>query len=312
MSISWRTLTFSSGVVSGFIGAKFTNKYVLLAGVTTGIGIARAQKCSPETLEKIDMQGCRDYGFGYVIGCVAYSYYSSYYGKMLRERIHSTIDDPNIIQIVHKARNSIFGDGNESSIGLSTCHRFIKAYEKVDPNRDVRIIIHTPGGAVTAVEAIVNCMLNHTGTGRFIAYIPYYAYSGGCAIALSCHEIIVTKNSIVGPCDGQLTKGFGGFSVSSIMQAVEYKKDHGEPIKEDWLALSRDAGICHERQMKFLDKIVAKEIMSNETKDKVYEELFTGKYNHDTIFTPDQLIEMGLNVSVVDQMPPEITHYLDQ
>lgn len=305
------TLTFASGCVSGFLGSKFTNKYLLLACASTTLGIASIHKISPENLAKIDEKKCREYGTGYLVGVIAYNYYTSYYGKILRERVNGAMDDPNIIQIIHKERTSIFGDGSESSIGLSTCHRFIKAYEKVDPNRDISIIIHTPGGAVTAVEAIVNCMLNHTGTGRFIAYIPYYGYSGGCAIALSCHEIVVTKNSIVGPCDGQLTKGFGGFSVSSIMQAVAYKKDHGEPIKEDWLALSRDAEICHGRQMKFLDKIVAKGIMTNETKEKVYEELFTGKYNHDTIFVPDQLVGMGLNVSIVDQMPPEIMHYLE-
>jgi len=284
----------------------------MIVGISTGIGVGSLTKIKPEQRDRIDADRVVDFGAGYILGVVSYTYYASYYGKIVREKINSIVDDPNIIEIIHKARNSLFGDGNESSIGLSTCHRFIKAYEKVDPNRDIKIIIHTPGGAVTAVEAIVNCMLNHTGTGRFIAYIPYYAYSGGCAIALSCHEIIVTKNSIVGPCDGQLTKGFGGFSVSSIIQAVEYKKNHGEPIKEDWLALSRDAGICHERQMKFLDKIVDKGIMTNETKDKVYEELFTGKYNHDTIFVPDQLIDMGLNVSIVDQMPPEIIHYLEK
>lgn len=302
----------SAGIISGFLSGKLYTSRTGLVIISSTIGCSSMSKKLTEKLQDLDEKKAQEYGYGLIAGVAFYLIYSSRFTKKVRQFIDDKIEDPNIIPIVHLSRSRGLFDISESSISLTTTHRFAKAYEKADPNKDIHLVIHTPGGSLSSVETIVNVISNHKGTGRIIAYIPYYAYSGGCAIALSCHEIVIARNAIVGPCDGQMAKGFDGFSISSIIAAVEHKKHNNEPIKEDWLARSRDAEICATRQKEFLDKLVVNGIMSETTKENVYNELFTGKYNHDTIFTPEQLIAMGLNITIVEQMPYHIMNHIDK
>ena len=102
-----------------------------------------------------------------------------------------------------------------------------------------------------------------------------------------------------------------GRCFASFIEAVEHKKNNNETIKEDWLALARDAIMCQERQEKFLQALVEKDIMTAETKQQIHAELFSGKYNHDMIFTPQQLINLGLNITLMDELPSKIMTYFD-
>lgn len=221
----------------------------------------------------------------------------------------------NIIPIIHNNKSSLINDvvsEEKQQIDLTTFLDFMKAYNRMNKDLDINIVINTPGGSLSAVESIVNCILNHKGSGRIRCYIPFYAYSGGCAIALACHEIIMTKNSIVGPCDGQLPTKMTRYSVASIINAVEYKKSHQETVKEEWLATAESAKLCQLRQRQFIDRLIQARIMNETTAENVYTELFTGKYNHDISFSAQDLINLGLNVTLIDSIPTEIMNAFDE
>lgn len=239
---------------------------------------------------------CVIYGMYKLMGC---------YSKRTKASKDRRLAVQNIMSIINKLPDSIV-DGvintKEQSIDLRTFTGFIKAYRTMDHDQDINLVIHTPGGALGSVEAIVNCIVNHKGAGRFIAYIPYYAYSGGMAIALACHEIRMTVHSIVGPCDGQLSTK----SVAAILETVREKRDRGETIAEKWLALYHSASLCQNRQRIFVDKLVDHLILTREVGDRIYEEFFTGKYNHDMSFSATDLTNFGLNVTLIETIPPEI------
>lgn len=230
------------------------------------------------------------------------------YDKREKNKKESKLVSQNTISIIHNNNTSILKalNAERSYINMTTFSKFIKAYEKLDKDKDIHIVIHTPGGMLASVEAIVNCMINHKGKGRIIGYIPYYAYSGGCAIAIACHEIRMLPTSVVGPCDAQLASKMQAYSVKSIVDSVNKKLDRGEPVKEKWLATAHTAEICQKRQKKFIDKLIKHGIFNEEVGNTVYSEFFTGKYNHDTSFSAYDMQSMGLNVSIVDKMPQQI------
>jgi hypothetical protein len=249
-----------------------------------------------------------------VAGVAAYATYSFYEWTCKRKKTSksNSLARQNIISVVNELSDSIVDDAfgtKDKSITLKTYIKFAKAYENVDKDQDINIVILTPGGEMGAVEAIVNLMMSHNAsgrTGRFIAHIPYYVYSGGMALALACHEIRMLPRSVAGPCDGQLHANCVRGAASSIITAVETKRDRGEPVGARWLVAYNMSMMCQTRQHTFINKLVAHGILTPEVGMKAYDELFSGKYNHDITFSSQNLIDIGLNVTLVEAFSDEI------
>ena len=69
-------------------------------------------------------------------------------------------------------------------------------------DKGLDLILHTPGGDVAATESIIN-YLYKIFDGNIRAIIPQLAMSGGTMIACSCKNIIMGKQSSLGPVDPQ-------------------------------------------------------------------------------------------------------------
>jgi hypothetical protein len=73
----------------------------------------------------------------------------------------------------------------------------------LDRKLGLDLILHTPGGDLTATEAIVDYL--HSMFGNDIrAIVPQLSMSAGTMIAFSCSEIIMGKHSSLGPIDPQI------------------------------------------------------------------------------------------------------------
>ena len=240
---------------------------------------------------------------GSVVGLAVLGYCFKNAVKFKNNWYHRKMTNQNIIAIIHSANASILSLGGDTMIGLNTHIEFIKNYNKMDKDKDIHIILHTTGGALSSAESICNCIANHAGKGKIIAYIPYYSYSGGCMIALACDKIVMAKNAILGPCDAQKASLTTQYSVASVIDTVNYKKENKEKIKEEWLAHSYDANLCKDRQKKYVEKLMKCGHFTENIGNKIYEEFFSGKYNHDKIFSAADAIELGINVDTVDIMP---------
>ena len=87
----------------------------------------------------------------------------------------------------------------------------------LDRSKGLDLILHTPGGDIAATESIVDYLRRMFGN-DIRAIIPQIAMSAGTMIACSCKEIIMGKQSNIGPIDPQ----FNGIPVLGVL--AEFKR----------------------------------------------------------------------------------------
>jgi len=114
---------------------------------------------------------------------------------------------------------------NNSSINDNDKNAFMQTVYGLDKTKGLDLILHTPGGSIAATESIVT-YLKSIFRNDIRAFIPQIAMSAGTMIALACKEIVMGKQSNIGPIDPQ----FGGMSCSGVLD--EFKRIR-EEIKND-------------------------------------------------------------------------------
>ena len=101
---------------------------------------------------------------------------------------------------------------------------FMTAVNGIDCSKGLDLILHTPGGDPTAAEVIVN-YLRAKFSSDIRVIVPQLAMSAGTMIACSGKEIIMGRQSSLGPIDPQ----FSGIPAYNIqMEFEEAKKDLAE------------------------------------------------------------------------------------
>jgi len=80
---------------------------------------------------------------------------------------------------------------------------FMSVVHELNFNDGLDLLLHTPGGSVSATESIIDYLHEIFGT-NIRAIVPQMAMSGGTMIACSCKEIVMGKQSSLGPIDPQL------------------------------------------------------------------------------------------------------------
>ena len=97
---------------------------------------------------------------------------------------------------------------------------FMTAINKLDKNKGLDLIMHSPGGEVTATEAIGNYLREVFGNDIRVI-VPQLAMSGGTMLTCIGKEIIMGKHSNIGPVDPQI----GGTPCYGIIQEFEKAKN---------------------------------------------------------------------------------------
>ena len=102
---------------------------------------------------------------------------------------------------------------------------FMQAVCGLDRDKGLDLILHTPGGQIAAAESLVTYLRALFGT-DIRTFVPQMAMSAGTMIALSTKEIVMGKQSNLGPIDPQ----FGGMSCAGIIEEFE---EACNDVKED-------------------------------------------------------------------------------
>lgn len=105
------------------------------------------------------------------------------------------------------------------SINDSDISGFMNAIHGMDKTKGLDLIIHTPGGEVTATEAIGNYLRKVFGNDIRVI-VPQMAMSGGTMLTCIGKEIIMGKHSSIGPIDPQI----GGVPAYGVIQEFETAK----------------------------------------------------------------------------------------
>ncbi len=90
---------------------------------------------------------------------------------------------------------------------------------KLDRSLGLDLILHTPGGDTAATESLVDYLRSMFST-DIRAIIPQLAMSGGTMIACACKEILMGKQSSLGPVDPQ----FRGIPAHGVVEEFERAK----------------------------------------------------------------------------------------
>lgn len=79
---------------------------------------------------------------------------------------------------------------------------FMTVINKLDRSKGLDLLLHTPGGETAATESLVDYLHSMFGT-DIRAIIPQLAMSAGTMIACACKELVMGKQSSLGPIDPQ-------------------------------------------------------------------------------------------------------------
>ena len=90
---------------------------------------------------------------------------------------------------------------------------FMQACCGLDFGKGLDLILHTPGGDLTATESIVYYLKKLFGKDIRV-FVPQIAMSAGTMMALSAKEIVMGKQSNLGPIDPQ----YGGIACAGILE----------------------------------------------------------------------------------------------
>jgi len=99
------------------------------------------------------------------------------------------------------------------AISDADMNAFMNAVYKLPRKDGLDLVLHTPGGYVSATEAIVN-YLHQIFDHDIRCFIPQLAMSGGTMIACACKVIYMGKQSNIGPIDPQ----FGGIPAHGVLE----------------------------------------------------------------------------------------------
>jgi ATP-dependent protease ClpP protease subunit len=96
---------------------------------------------------------------------------------------------------------------------------FMSVFRGLDRTKGLDLILHTPGGVLSATEAIINYIRRIFDT-NIRVIVPQLAMSGGTIIALSAKEILMGYHSSLGPIDPQLMS----VSAHAVLEEFETAK----------------------------------------------------------------------------------------
>lgn len=190
---------------------------------------------------------------------------------------------------------------------------FMATIHGLDRTKGLDLILHTPGGNLTATESIVDYLKKMFGN-DIRAIIPQIAMSAGTMIACACSAIIMGKQSNIGPIDPQ----FGGIPAHGVLaefeKAVqETKKDPATiPIWQTVVSKYHPTflGEC-EKAIDLSDEILSEWLKDNMFKDRPHgieqvKNIVKNLNNHDDTKTHSRHIhmqqakEIGLNILALE------------
>lgn len=204
---------------------------------------------------------------------------------------------------------------------------FMMAIHKLDRNRGLDIIIHTPGGGITSTQSVVDYLhkmfrLNRNSAPDIRAIVPQIAMSAGTMIACSCKEIWMGKHSNLGPIDPQVN-GWPAYGVLQEFKRAcqEVKADPGKiPLWQSIIGQYRPTFLGHCQNAIDLSNTFVKKHLVNvmfkgesgarKKADKIVRSLTDYRRNktHDRHIHFEECQKMGLNVKLIEEAKDKHGH----
>ncbi|MDY0057828.1 MAG: hypothetical protein RBS46_16175 [Methyloversatilis sp.] len=102
------------------------------------------------------------------------------------------------------------------SINDTDKNAFMATIHGMDRTLGLDLILHTPGGSIAAAESLVDYLRRMFGS-NIRAIVPQIAMSAGTMMACACSEIVLGKQSNLGPIDPQMN----GMPANGVLREFE-------------------------------------------------------------------------------------------
>lgn len=150
----------------------------------------------------------------------------------------------------------------DSEINDEDKNGFMMAVHKMKPAIGLDLILHTPGGSISATQSIVD-YLHRIFKGNIRAIVPQIAMSAGTIIACCCKSILMAKHSNLGPIDPHMNGIPAHGVISEFKRACEEveKEPHKIPIWQTIIRQYRPAFLSQcENAIEWSDDFVREQL----------------------------------------------------
>lgn len=187
---------------------------------------------------------------------------------------------------------------------------FMAMVNDLNFNKGLDLILHTPGGDTAATESLIHYLHNIFGN-DIRAIVPQLAMSGGTMLACSCKEIIMGKQSSLGPIDPQINGMSGQEILDEFTQAKKEIEENPSCIPLWQVIISKYSPTLITSCQNAIEwsEIILKEALGNYVFDEDSEKINTivrALNSHDDTKThnrhlpPNKCKEIGLNISMME------------
>jgi len=209
-----------------------------------------------------------------------------------------------LITMIHRQETmSFLGFPVARYIDIEDSEQVLRAIRFTPPDMAIDLVLHTPGGLVLAAEQIAFALKRRQG--KVTVFVPHYAMSGGCLLALAADEIVMDQNAVLGPVDPQLGTAQSSFAAASVLKALEQPN----PNRDDTTLILGDLA---EKALRQVHATVRKLLLEHHTEgdaERIATALSSGQWTHDYPLDVEKLTELGITVGT--DLPRSIHDLMD-
>lgn len=178
---------------------------------------------------------------------------------------------------------------NKSSLKLSEAVKIQRLFSDMNPDQNVVIVLHTPGGEMSACKIIVDVIRNHKGYVK--VFIPFYAFSAGTIIALASDEIVMHPTAEVGPTDPQLL-----FPANAFLRVIKKADEEKRDLNDLTRIFGEIASPAREQSEELIRKLVTRKV------EREYEH-FKVAINSQEIDDTDDIVTTQASLALTNSSP---------
>jgi ClpP class serine protease len=209
-----------------------------------------------------------------------------------------------LITMIHRQETmSFLGFPVARYIDIEDSEQVLRAVRFTPPDMPIDLVLHTPGGLVLAAEQIAFALKRRQG--KVTVFVPHYAMSGGCLLALAADEIVMDPNAVLGPVDPQLGTAQSSFAAASVLKALAQPN----PNRDDTTLILGDLA---EKALKQVHATVRKLLLEHHSEsdsERIATALSSGQWTHDYPLDVEKLKDLGINAST--DLPRSIHDLMD-
>lgn len=213
-----------------------------------------------------------------------------------------------VLYLVHRKRTiGLFGLPVYEFLEVYDSHRLLSELRKIPIDKDITLIVHSPGGELLAGVQIAKIFKEWRGKVRVV--VPYYAMSAGTLISLAADEIVASKGATFGPIDPQImvSDGKDRYTVSTIALLDVAKRYEGKASFRDLIYVEMSRKATESLKTFLVNEVLADK--GEQTKRFVLEKLLFTDRTHDFPVFADELKAHGFNVSF--HFDPKLERIID-